>query len=73
MLNKNLLVSKIKLHGDTQIDLAKYIGTSLGRFNAKLNENGNAQFTQGEISKIKEKYNLSGEEVNAIFFADVVS
>ena len=68
MLNKNLLVSKIKLHGDTQEDLAKYIGISLTRFNVKLNETNNAQFTQGEISKIKEKYNLNGEEVNAIFF-----
>ncbi len=67
-MNKNALVSKYKLHGDRQEDLAKYIGISVQRFNAKLNGTDGAEFTQGEIQKIKEKYNLTGEEVNAIFF-----
>lgn len=72
-MNKNMLVSKMKLFGDTQEDLAKYIGISLQRFNAKLNETGGAEFTQGEIQKIKEKYNLTCEDLDDIFFAQVVS
>ena len=63
-----MLVSKIKLHGDRNEDLAKYIGISATRFSAKLNETDGAEFTQGEIKAIKEKYNLTGEEVDAIFF-----
>jgi hypothetical protein len=72
-MNKNMLVSKMKLHGDTQEDLAKWIGISVTRFNAKLNGTGGAEFTQSEILKIKERYNLTSEEVNAIFFANIVS
>ena len=68
-MNKNMLVSKMKLFGDTQLDLANYIGISLTRFNAKLNCTNGAEFTQGEIVKIKEKYMLTSEEVDAIFFA----
>ncbi len=67
-MNKNMLVSKMKLFGDTNADLAKYIGISPQRFSAKLNETGGAEFTQGEILKVKEKYNLTSEEVNEIFF-----
>jgi DNA-binding XRE family transcriptional regulator len=72
-MNKNLLVSKMKLHGDNQEDLAEYIGISLTTFNTKLNETGGAEFRQGEIQKIKEKYDLTSEEVDAIFFASSVS
>jgi DNA-binding XRE family transcriptional regulator len=68
-MNKNEFVSKMKKHGDNQSDLAKYIGISVQRFNAKLNGTGGAEFTQGEIQKVKEKYNLTSEEVDAIFFA----
>lgn len=68
-MNKNELVSKMKKHGDRNEDLAKYIGVSPQRFSAKLNGTGGAEFTQGEIQKVKEKYNLTSEEVDAIFFA----
>lgn len=72
-MNKNMLISKMKLFGDRQEDLAEFIGLSLSRFNAKLNETNNAQFTMFEIQKIKEKYNLTAEEVDAIFFDTSVS
>lgn len=68
-MNKNELVSKMKKYGDNQTDLANYIGISVQRFNAKLNGTGGAEFTQGEICKVKEKYNLTSEEVDVIFFA----
>ena len=72
-MNKNELVSKMKKHGDRNEDLAKYIGISPQRFSAKLNSTGGAEFTQSEIHKIKEKYCLTSEDVNEIFFTQVVS
>lgn len=67
-MNKNEFVSKMKKFGDNQVDVANYLDISLQRFNAKLNGWGGAYFTQPEIKKIKEKYNLTGEEVDMIFF-----
>ena len=58
----------MKLHGDTQGKLANGIGISVQRINAKINETGGAEFTQGEIQKIKKLYNLTNDEVTAIFF-----
>ena len=64
----------MKKHGDNQSDLADYIGISLQRFNAKINETDGAEFTQGEIAKIKEKYDLTAEQIDLIFFfTDAVS
>ena len=71
MTNKNLLISKIKLYGDTQQTLAEYIGVSLTRLNAKINGTNGAEFSQSEIAKIKEKYNLTGEEVIQIFLSNL--
>ena len=68
-MKKNELVSKMKKHGDRNEDLAKFIGISPQRFSAKLNSTGGADFTRNEIQKVKEKYNLTSEEVNEIFFA----
>ena len=67
-MNKNLLVSKMKLHGDTNADLATAIGISPQRFSAKQNEYQGAEFNQGEILKIRERYTLTDEEVVQIFF-----
>lgn len=72
-MNKNKLVGVIHSHGDTQEIVAKAIGISLQRFNAKLNETNGAEFTQGEIQRIKERYNLGAEEVDSIFFSFAVS
>lgn len=72
-MNKYRLVEIMKRHGDTQEQLADAIGISLGRFNAKLNEKDNAQFTQGEIQAMKQRYDLGPEEIDDIFFAKNVS
>ena len=69
-MNKNKLVSKMKLFGDTNADLAEAIGISPQRFSAKLNCTGGAEFTMGEIRLIKIRYHLTAEEVNEIFFSD---
>ena len=71
-MDKKLLKSKMVLYGDTNRILAKALGISSVSLSAKLNENG-SQFNQGEILKIKERYNLTPEDVDAIFFASVVS
>lgn len=72
-VNKNLLLSKMKLFGDRQEDLANALGLSLSRTNAKINETDGAEFTLSEIKIIKFRYHLTAEEVDAIFFAEKVS
>ena len=72
-MNKNALESVMKLHGDTGGTLAQYIGIVRSTFSAKINETNGAEFTQGEILAIKQRYNLTAEQVNDIFFAEKVS
>lgn len=67
-MNKKILESKMKLFGDTNASLAKHIGISPQSLSAKKNETNGKEFNQGEIFKIKERYSLSAEEVDAIFF-----
>lgn len=67
-MNKNKLKSVMVLHGDKNDDLAQALGISSQRFSAKINERDGAQFNQGEILLIKEKYELTAEEVDEIFF-----
>ena len=71
-MNTRKLKSKMVLYGDSQSDLAKALGISLSRLNAKINCN-NADFRQNEILFICERYDLSSEEVNEIFFESKVS
>ena len=68
MLNKAMLQSQMVLHGDTQGTLAKAVGISQSRMNAKINGWQSAEFTQAEIAVISKRYNLSPKELNAIFF-----
>lgn len=67
-MNKELLRSIMVLHGDTNRDLAELLEISEQSVSNKMNENG-SEFKQGEIAKIKTKYNLTAEQVEAIFFA----
>lgn len=67
-MNKPLLESVMKLHSDTQADLAEYLGISLSRLNAKINEYRGAQFVLSEIAAIRSRYTLSEKQVNDIFF-----
>ena len=56
----------MKVFCDTQADLAEFIGISISTFNLRLN--GKSEFVMGEIQKIKERYDLTPEELNEIFF-----
>ena len=67
-MNTKLFKSKMVLNGDTNDSLAKAIKISPQRCSAKTNATNGAEFTQGEISKIKKRWNLSAETVDAIFF-----
>lgn len=67
-MNGPLLRSIMVLHGDTTRTLAEYLGITQTSVSNKINENG-TEFKQGEIAAIKEKYNLSMEQVEAIFFS----
>ncbi len=67
-MNKNKLLAVIKENGDTQDTLAKAMGLSRSRLSAKIHERNGAAFTHPEIVSIKNRYNLSDEQLNAIFF-----
>lgn len=73
MTAKYLLESKMKLYQDTQAKLAEVLNISLQTFNIKINSKDGACFTQNEILALKNRYKLSADEVNEIFFADGVS
>ena len=72
-INKRMLVSKMKLHGDTNETLAKVIKISPQRLSAKINRTGGAQFRSDEIEGIAHRYALTEIEVCQIFFASLVS
>lgn len=71
-MNKAALKSVMVLHGDGNKELAECLGISEQSVSAKINENG-TEFKQGEIAKIIERYNLTAEQIEAIFFAAEVS
>ncbi len=67
-MNKEMLRSVMVLNGDTNKELAEYLEISEASVSAKMNEN-KTEFKQKEIAKIRDKYNLSAEQIEAIFFA----
>lgn len=67
-----MFVSKMKLFGDTQEILAAALGISLSRLNAKINEVNGAEFKQSEIAFFRNRWHLTAEEVDQIFFASKV-
>lgn len=65
MINRKLKSLRAQ-HGDTQTDLAEFLGVRVSTFNFK--ENGKTDFTLNEAYKIAKKYNSTVEE---IFFTSV--
>lgn len=72
-MNSNLLKSYIVRYDGTQQKLADAMGLSLSRLNAKINGTNHADFTQTEVSFIRNRYKLSNKDVCDIFFARGVS
>lgn len=67
-MNASLLRSIMVLHDDTNSTLAEFLGISVNSVCNKINERG-TEFKQGEIAMIKERYHLSSDQVDAIFFS----
>lgn len=68
---KELKVEMVR-HDDTGGDLAKALGISRQTLSRKFNSD-NTDFTQKEMAIIQKRYNLSGERISEIFFAENVS
>ena len=68
-MNSKLFRSFMVLNNDTNKTLADYLGITEQSVSNKINENG-TEFKQGEIARIKARYNLTSEQVDRIFFAE---
>jgi hypothetical protein len=72
-MNARKLKSVMMLHGDSGRSLSDYLGISEATFSTKINRYRGAEFTQREIQAIKDKYSLTPEEIDSIFFDIEVS
>lgn len=66
-MNGTMLKSVMVLNGDTIRDLAEYLRITPQSVSDKINER-RTEFKQGEIAMIKERYNLSADQIDSIFF-----
>lgn len=66
-MNANLLRSKMALHGDMQVDLAKDLNITAMGLSNKMNQKND--FKQSEIDYIARKYDLTADEIKEIFFS----
>ena len=62
------LKGKIKAASKAQSDVAKEIGMSRSRFNAKLNMKKGAEFTLGEVRSLRKVLDINADEAVKIFF-----
>ena len=67
-MNTVLLKPKMVLFGDTNMTLGKALNIAYQTVSAKINNTNGAEFTQGEIKTIKQRYNLTATEIDEIFF-----
>ncbi len=72
-MNKNAFRALMIMHGDTYASLSEKMGISASSLSDKINERQKSGFTQPEIVKIKDIYELSADQVDEIFFARAVS
>lgn len=70
-MNSNLLKATIIKNGDTQEKLADAMGLPTSALNMRIN--GKIEFRRNEIIFIKRRYRLSSDEVDSIFFTEIVS
>ncbi len=64
---KRGLKALLVLRGDSVEDYAKVIGLSTNRTYSRLA--GTSEFTHTEIVATKERYGLTGEEIDELFFS----
>ena len=70
-MNGNLLKAVIVKDGDTQSTLAEAMGIQTSALCQRIS--GKIDFRRNEIKFIKERYKLTSEEVDQIFFEELVS
>lgn len=68
-MNTNELKKVMLDHNDKNYDLAKFLNMSESTFSSKLHERG-LSFRKSEIKAIADRYKLTGEQIQQIFFAD---
>jgi arsenate reductase-like glutaredoxin family protein len=66
-MNTKLFRSIMVLNNDTNKSLAEFLNLSEQTVRNKINENG-TEFRQGEIAMIKDRYNLTADQIADIFF-----
>lgn len=62
------LREQIDKNKDTLDELAKYLNITYQTLSKKMNEH--VEFTRAEIKKIKDRYSLTAEQLDYIFFID---
>lgn len=67
-MNKNALKSVMVLHGDTQKKIAELLDLSEQTVSDKVN--GLSDFKQSEIKLLIDRYSLSPDQVDDIFFGE---
>lgn len=72
-MNTRLLKSYMVRFGDNGLQLSNALGIARSSLSDKMNGTNGREFTQGEILLIKDRYNLTANEIEAIFFAKEVS
>ena len=68
MFKKNEFKAEVVRKGLTLAEVARELGLDPASLSRKIN--GNSDFYRGEIERIINLLNLSGEDVLRIFFAD---
>ena len=67
-MNARLLKAKMYENGITDQSMAEFIGIDVSTFYRK--KSGNSDFNREEIKVMKERLNLSPDEIDRIFFED---
>ena len=70
-MDVNLLRYHMKVRGDSHEALATHLGIAKSTLYSKMG-NKLSEFTQGEINKIVQRYELRPEEVMKIFFTPII-
>jgi hypothetical protein len=72
-MDKSLFYLTLILNGDDWGSLAECLDVTAEDCSDKANERNGFEFNQIEIEKMKEKFSLSPEQVDDIFFGRMVS
>lgn len=72
-MNKQAFRAMLAAHGDVYADVARVLHTTTSTVSDKVNEKNGIGFNQVEMTKLKEHYRLSAEQMDLIFFGNGVS